>query len=501
MAFAALSSAAEAVAAGLVARGLGPGDRVFLFVPMIPELYVTLFGVLRLGAVAVFLDSWARRDQLTECARQVEPHGFVGPEAAHAMIGGVPGFEHVRVWLRVGPGSSGDASLETLVGERGRHAIAAVGPGDSALVTFTTGSSGEPKGADRTHGFLAAQHEALDATVAYEPDDIDLPVFPVFSLNNLAAGVTTVLPDVDLAAPSPEDGERLLRQMRAVGATCSTLSPSLLRGVVAAAATGGSLPRLRRVLTGGAPVGRRDVDAFAAAFPGAELHILYGSTEVEPIAHLLASEMPRGGGEGVCLGFPSRALDFRFIRPTRDAVTLDESGWEPWEADSEEGGELLVAGAHVCPGYFRNRGAFARAKVVDAEGRAWHRTGDICRRDEQGRLWMLGRVHNAIRRGDRLLFPVEAEQIMSALPLVARAAYLGVPDADLGEATWAVFTTASDDREQAVASVRSALNASGIPVDRVVPTAQIPLDPRHHSKVDVDALRAHLLGKERGFEP
>jgi acyl-CoA synthetase (AMP-forming)/AMP-acid ligase II len=493
MTYAELSRAAERVAGGLRAHGLGPGDRVFIFIPMVAELYVTLFGVLRLGAVAVFLDSWARRDQLAACARQVEPRGFVGPAPAHDMIRCVTALQDGVVAVRVGPGDGGDVSLQELTEAGAPEPVAPVLSTDSALVTFTTGSSGVPKGADRTHGFLVAQHEALDAEIPYGADDVDLPVFPVFSLNNLAAGVTTVLPDLDLAAPSADDGARLLRQMNDRAVTCSTLSPSLLRSVTASAADGGSPPSLRRVVTGGAPVSRDDAEAFAAAFPQAKLHILYGSTEVEPIAHLRAEDLPPSGG-GVCLGRPSPALELRFIRPTPDPVSLEEGEWAPWAVDPREGGELLVAGPHVCPGYFRNPEAFGRAKVRDGHGRVWHRTGDVCVMDDDGHLWMLGRVHNAIRRGDELLFPVEAELLMNRLPPVERAAYLGMPDPGLHEAAWAVFTVKEGGDASSTASmVESALTAEGIPVDGVVCVPEIPMDPRHHSKVDVDALRSRLL--------
>lgn len=495
MSYAELSVATESVAAGLAANGIGRGDRVFVFVPMTAELYLTLFGVLRLGAVAVFLDSWSRRDQLGQCARQVEPRGFIGPEAAHAMIRGIDGFEGLRVAVRIGPGEAGDVSLEALVEQHGRRAMEPVSPTDSALVTFTTGSSGVPKGADRTHRFLVAQHEALRASVPYRDDDVDLPVFPVFSLNNLASGVTTVLPDVDLAAPSGEDGARLLRQMAAVGATCATLSPSLLRAVIAAEDES-PRPPLRRVVTGGAPIGKQDVERFTRLFPDTELHILYGSTEVEPIAHLRAGDMPETGGDGVCLGEPASALRLRFIVPTRGPVSLDDDGWDRWRVDPSEGGELMVAGPHVCQGYFRNPEAFARAKVQDPDGIVWHRTGDVCMMDDRGRLWIRGRVHNTIRRDGRLLFPVTAEMTMSRLPFVARAGYVGLPDEVLGELACAVITLREGS---AVADprgvVRRTLEEAGVVVDRVLVVDDVPMDPRHHSKVDVDELR-RALGEE-----
>ena len=111
-------------------------------------------------------------------------------------------------------------------------------------------------------------------------------------------------------------------------------------------------------------------------------------------------------------------------------------------------------------------------------------------------IWMLGRVHNAIRRENRLLFPVEAEMVMNRLPFVDRAAYVGVPDPDLGEAAWAVFTAHGAEESIASEAVRAALEEARVTVDRVVFTNEIPMDPRHHSKVDVDALRAILLSPD-----
>ena len=92
------------------------------------------------------------------------------------------------------------ASLAELVAARQDRPLEPVRGEDPALITFTTGSSGRPKGAERSHRFLCAQHLALDREIPYRPDDIDLPVFPVFALNNLAGGVATVLPAIDLAA-------------------------------------------------------------------------------------------------------------------------------------------------------------------------------------------------------------------------------------------------------------------------------------------------------------
>ncbi len=488
--FGELASRVERCSAGLYGRGLRAGDRAFLFIPMSVDLYVGMFAVQRLGAVAVFLDSWSRQDQLRECLAHVQPTALMAPERAYALFDGVP--EAKNISLRILCGST-DRKIGLLMDELegSQRPIEAVRQEDTALITFTTGSSGVPKGANRTHRFLAAQHRALTAHLPYGPEDIDLPVFPIFSLNNIAAGVTTVLPSIDLAKPHETDGSALLSQVIATSATTCTLSPSLLRGFTRA--KGSETTSLKRVVTGGAPITREDVDRFQEAFPQTRLVILYGSTEVEPIAHLEASRMPESSAEeGVCVGTVSEALDVRLIRICRESIALEKGSIAPWEVGKSQVGELVVSGEHVCRDYYRNPEAFARAKIRDGEGRVWHRTGDLCRFDDQHRLWFVGRVHNAIMRAGEVLFPVKPEVIMQKLTCVRTAAYLGLPHPSLGEEAVAVISV-RQGTENAEALVREALVKAKVPVDRVIRVEEIPLDPRHHSKVDYQKLRDQLI--------
>ncbi|HET9887510.1 MAG TPA: AMP-binding protein, partial [bacterium] len=221
--FAELASRSESLAAGLAAMGLLAGDRVFLFIPMSPELYTAMLAVHRVGAIAVFLDSWARRGELENCLAQTSPHCFIGSEDALHWLRGRP--TSIAIMLATGtPRDPSQPCLTTLANTGYSIPVAPVDGEHTALVTYTTGSSGKPRGANRTHRFLAAQHRALAKCLPYSTNDIDLPVFPIFSLNNLACGVTTVLPTVDLAQPGETDGDELFQQMLAAKVTTCTLS-------------------------------------------------------------------------------------------------------------------------------------------------------------------------------------------------------------------------------------------------------------------------------------
>jgi acyl-CoA synthetase (AMP-forming)/AMP-acid ligase II len=492
MTYGELAGAVRAAAAGLAKLGIGKGDRVFLVVPMSPALYIAMFAVQRLGGVVVFVESWTRLESLGHCVRLVEAKAVIAPEKAYQFAGSAPGLVLPPIRIVVGPHTATyDGDLLALAATRETVPVCPVEREDTALITFTTGSSGVPKGADRSHRFLAAQHEAISRDLKYRPGELDMPTFPVFSLNNLAGGVTTVMPAVSLARASATDGAFLAAQIRALGIGCCTLSPWLLRGLSAASVP---VPSLRRVATGGAPISSDDVAAFHRVAPNAQLLILYGSTEVEPIAHLDAAEMPaEQREEGVCVGEICQGLEAKLIRIHKGPV--DAVGdWQDWEVPPGEVGELVVSGEHVCRRYYRSEDAFRATKIVEPDGTLWHRSGDLCRRDAAGRYWIVGRVHNAICRGGEWLYPVKPEVLMKRLPFVARAAYLGLPDEELGERAVAVAQFAEDAPEDAREQVLGVLADAGMAVDEFRQVDDIPLDPRHNSKVEYTRLRDMLNG-------
>ena len=200
----------------------------------------------------------------------------------------------------------------------------------------------------------------------------------------------------------------------------------------------------------------------------------------------------------MCVGWIDDALGARLVRLDRGPIVLDGAGWAAWDATPGEPGELLVAGEHVCRDYFRNDEAFARSKVRDGTT-VWHRTGDVGLLDEQGRLWLVGRVHNAILRAGRVHFPVTPEQVLGGLPFVRQGAYVGLPDEALGERTCVVFSSREPPEDDTTldawrATARTALEGAGVVVDEVRHALRVPMDPRHHSKVDYDRLRELLAG-------
>lgn len=517
-------------AAGLRQLGVERGDRVIVMIPMSPQLYAALLGVLEFGAVAVFVDPWVGARQIARFSAFAAPKAFLGVPRAHLLRLGSRELRRVPIAIttggRFGPWPA-RASLTDFEGLSDSADIAAVGDDDPALITFTTGSSGTPKGALRTHGFLRAQHEALASEFPYRDGEVDQPMFPVFALNNLASAVTSVIPDLDFKRVAEADGEALAQQLRAERVTTITASPPYFdRLVEHLERKPGDRPPLRRILTGGAPVTDRQIERWRAMFPRTEIQIVYGSTEAEPVAHVAADERltvvrarreEEGEAEGrtserplgFLAGLPTARLAVKVIRIEAGPVG-PVNDWSAWELPRGEVGELVVSGDHVGRSYFRNPEAERENKIDDAEGRRWHRMGDTGYLDGEGRFWLVGRVHSTWKRGDDWVHPQLYEQVALADDRVTRAAAVGVPSAEsvkakegaspkeraLAKTRRLVLVLQSTAGDAVVEPVLARLDAAGLDVDEVrVTTRDLPVDPRHNSKVDYGALALRL---ERG---
>jgi len=399
------------VAAGYQKLGIEKGDRVLVYVPMIPWLYAGMFAFQMLGAIPVFLDSFARGDQLGYVAELTQPKIWLSGERGFVMEDQHEALRAIPMKVNMGPcGRKVTARFEDLLETKESAEPIPLEREHTALITFTTGSSGTPKGADRSHRFLAAQHYAIDGCLPYQDDDNDLPVFPIFSLNNLAAGVTTILPAINVAEPAENDPFVLYTQIKSANVTCMTLNPSLLNGLNKYCLSKGlTLPQLRRVAAGGAAVSRDVVEDFVKIAPNAELVVMYGSTEAEPMTHITGAEMLAGESvavkdpelvdAGVNVGHFAEGLSHKLIKIVREPITIgSDDEWKKLEVPKGQVGELLVAGEHVCRKYYNDDEAFKKSKIKDHHDIVWHRTGDLARIADDGYVWIVGRVHNVIGR-------------------------------------------------------------------------------------------------------
>lgn len=500
--FAELWDRVDRAGRGLRSRGLAPGDRVIVMVPMSIDLYVVLLAILKIGAVAVFVDPWIGMRQIAAFAAFAEPRGFVGSAKSHLLrlLDGKLRVLPLTVTTgsRVGrlPARTTLGELEAAAGDGSIHQVSAADP---ALITFTTGSSGTPKGANRTHGFLTAQHQALCAEFPHQDDDVEMTMFPVFALTNLASGIPSVVPTMDFRRVADVDAAGLHGQIERHGVTTCTASPPFFDRLAAHVAANRCRPDLRRVLTGGAPVSDEQLRAWQAALPQTEIVVAYGSTEAEPVAHLTASQRLAAAGRsqpgrsGYCAGRPIERIRSRLVRIHAGPIKLGQSGWPGWEVPAGEVGELIVTADHVCRDYYRNPQAVAENKIRDAEGAVWHRMGDTGYFDTEGRFWLVGRVHSTIHRNGQQVHPQLVEQAAAAGDArIRRVAAVGLPDEALGQRVVVVVESAAG--ESIKDEVRARLKSADQPVDEVLVTSRpLPVDPRHNAKIDYARIRDMLI--------
>ena len=435
--FAELHEQVAHCAGGMLRMGITRGERVVVFVPMSLELYVILLALFRIGAVAVFIDPWLGRATIDAATGLVEPTAFFGIPKAQALRAMSPALREIspsvivsggRVPVgRLVPGATDFRQVMRVAPGKRVHTAVDVTEDDPALITFTTGSTGMPKGANRTHGFLAAQNHVLSQHVNLGLDDIVLTNLPIVVLHNLGRGATTILPPRAAAQDAQPDGTWLHAMAKSNRATVLAMSPSPLDALTHSRDRS-PLKLVHSAYSGGGPVLPDLLDRAQVMLPNATIMVFYGSTESEPIAHCTADEVRKrrqGVREhgGIYVGAPVPEVDVRLLRPTAGPIELVAgSTLDDWEVEPGAAGEVIVAGPHVNRDYYRNEAAFAENKIIDEHGRTWHRTGDMARAASDGGLWLLGRLTGAFKVKGQTVYPFEVETPLCELPEVARAA-------------------------------------------------------------------------------
>ena len=498
--YAELSRKVNRLAASLSARGLQAGDRVVVMIPMSLELYTLLLALLKMAVIIVFIDPWVGLPQIKRCIALTEPKAFAGIPMIQLLgrLSGVLAPIPLRLTAR-GRAMFGDVQLEHLLDEEHPPvATQEVAPETTALVTFTTGSTGVPKGANRTHGFLMAQHHALSREMGLRPGDVDLTTLPIFVLNNLAAGVTSVLPKMTSAKPSEVDPRVIVRQIQDHGITTAVGSPAYWKPIADfCQQTGQPLTTLRTLFTGGGPVPPGLLETLRPLMPNGEAYIGYGSTEAEPVAMISATEVCEETGaltregHGNCVGIPAHGIALKVIRIVEGPIEVGPEGLSALELPAGEIGELVVTGDHVGKDYYRNPEAVRENKIRDADGTIWHRLGDVGYLDPSGRIWLVGRVNNLIPHGNRTLYPIQAEAIVHQLSFVAKAALLS----HAGRLILAITPTnwgSGQQRRHWEETLHEHMALNGMPLNQVVFVRKMPVDPRHNVKIDYAKLRRRL---------
>ena len=424
--------------AGALVRGAGvrAGDRVALIAPNVPHMPISYYGILRAGAVVVPLNPLLTPRELAHHFQDAEVSAVVVweamAEAARAAVAGLG--QDVPVLELTAAGT-----LEQLLGTDPLPGVEERAEGDTAVLLYTSGTTGRPKGAVLTHDNLRANALMVVDLFRITEEDVffgGLPFFHVF-------GQTVVLNAVVAAGASvtllPRFAPRtVLEILVRDGVTVFAGVPSMYVALLAAAGDRTvSHPALRAAISGGAALPVEVLRRFEEVF-GTRLYEGYGLSETSPVVCFNQLDGPRKPGS---IGSPVPGAELRLLDDEGQDVPVGEVG------------ELAVSGRYVMAGYWRNPEATAEA-VQDG----WFRTGDLARVDEDGSWYIVDRKKDLILRGGYNVYPREIEEVLYEHPAVAEVAVVGLPDEAQGQevAAFVVLTEeAAADGERLVPELRS----------------------------------------------
>ncbi|MFD1813990.1 long-chain-fatty-acid--CoA ligase [Rhodococcus gannanensis] len=413
--FAQFAGLASKVAGWLRELGVEPGDRVALSLPNILHMPVLYYGVLWAGGVVVPTNPLYKSREFSHVLRDSDAKVFFAWNAVDEEAG--KGAAEAGVtYVSVDPASF-LTELGTYAAVEGVDRAA----DDTAVILYTSGTTGAPKGAELTHANMMrnAEISASDAIAGLSAGDVvfgGLPLFHVFGQTTmmnaavLAGATLTLLPRFDPAKALEVIARDKVTQMGGVPTMYVALSQFPGRADY-------DTSSLRRCVSGGSALPVEVLGAFEEAY-NAPILEGYGLSETSPVAAFNHADRERKAGS---VGQPIDGVELKLI----------DAEWN--EVPDGEDGEIAISGHNVMKGYFGNPEATASA-IRDG----WFRTGDIGRRDEDGYYYIVDRAKDMIIRGGYNIYPREIEEVLYAHPAVGSVAVVGVPHETHGEEVAAV---------------------------------------------------------------
>jgi long-chain acyl-CoA synthetase len=440
---------ANRVACGLAALGYGPGDRIGLFLPNVPHYLAAYYGVLKLGATVVNFSPLYTADEL---AHQVADSGtrllftlsatallptaleVLDKSALERLVvgsvaGALPATKSVFYRLFRGkevakrPDDPRITAFSALIANDGACPTPKIDPEtDIALIQYTGGTTGTPKGAMLSHQNLSANARQVTGLDPH-PDAEDrivgvLPLFHVFA-NTCVLNRTVVSGGTIVLLPRFHAGQVLAT----IGRTRATALPGVPTMYQALldhpdlAKT--DFTHLRVCVSGGAPLPAELAVKFRAA-AGATLVEGYGLSESSGV---ISSNPYEAEGKPGSIGQPIPGTRVRLV--DKEDPTRPPPAGEP--------GEIVAAGPQIMLGYWNRPDADAEVFVIDADGQRWLRTGDVGLIDDDGFITIVDRLKDMIAVGGFKVFPSQIEAVLYRHPAVKEALVIGLPDAYRGE--------------------------------------------------------------------
>lgn len=449
------------VSKGLMALGIAKGDHVAVWAPNVPEWIFLQLALARIGAVMVTVNTAYKASELDYVLRQGDittlfmTEAFRGNSYLDSVYSIVPEIKELadplaqplqsaklprlkRVVLlgtTPRPGtllySHVVALGQNISDEALRERRACVTPGDVAMIMYTSGTTGFPKGAMLTHNNIVNQMQSarLNQDFSQWRYVNPMPLFHIAGSNFVIAAVMSGFTLIQLIAFDPVKELELLDQEKG---TCSFLVPTMLIAMLnhpRFLAGEFDLSSLKQIFTGGTPIPVVLMEQVKEQM-GADCRIYFGLTEVTGGGTLTRDED----------SFALKSATVGRVYPHLEARIVNPATGEP--VGLSEPGEFLLRGFNVMKGYYQM--AEKTAEAIDALG--WLHTGDLATMNAQGYVNIVGRVKDMIIRGAENIYPAEIEQFLMRHPKIADAQVIGIPDAYMGEEMAAFIRLKPDEQ-------------------------------------------------------
>ncbi|HEY2715845.1 MAG TPA: long-chain fatty acid--CoA ligase [Solirubrobacterales bacterium] len=406
--YAAFEDVSARLAARLADLGVGAGDRVALMLPNVPEFPAAYYAVLRRGAIVVPVNVMLNREEVATLLRDAGAKLLIGWHALAAEAGAAAaeaGAGHLEL---------GAIDLARSLRERERLAVEPRAAADAtAVLLYTSGTTGTPKGAELTHANLVGNARAAASIFELAPEDTVMGVLPLFH----SFGQTCTLNAVIAAGASlsliPRFSAEAAWEAIGAGATVVAGVPTMYTALLAAPAAERPVRHsVRLCLAGGSSLSVEVLKQVESAF-GCPVLEGYGLSETSPVASFNGTACaPKPGS----VGTPIPGVEMRIV---------DDAGRQ---LGVGEVGEIVIRGENVMKGYWRRP-----EDTAEAMRGGWFHSGDLGRIDEDGCFFVVDRKKDVVIRAGYNVYPRELEDVLHAHPAVREAAVLGVADATLGE--------------------------------------------------------------------
>jgi long-chain acyl-CoA synthetase len=436
-----LDELTDAFAVGLLEDGFAAGDRVALYLQNVPQFVIGLVGTWKAGGIAVSVNPMNRERELDLLLRDSGATVLVCLQTLYRDVAAavLPGTA-VRTVLTTSEVEYRGRDDERIFGGverldlpdtvdlaglldrfRGqRPPEVSFGPADTAFLTYTSGTTGPPKGAMNSHANVVFNSQTYRRWCELDGDDVILGVAPLFHITGLIGHVTlALLLGAPLVLFHRFEPAAVLDVIRAERPTFTVGSITVFIALMNAPnADRDALASLGKIWSGGAPIPPSTVTAFSAAF-GQYIHNIYGLTETTSPSH----GVPRGAEAPVDEASGALSVGVPVYSTVVRIVGEDGADLPPGEV-----GEIVTSGPQVVPGYWNKPEETARA----LPGGALH-TGDVGYMDSAGWFYLVDRKKDQINAGGYKVWPREVEDVLYEHEAVREAAVIGVPDEYRGE--------------------------------------------------------------------